>query len=114
MKQAREKLDAVKTNTDESYVRNEVYGSWLSSSAVRDILKQVIKMNEGKRADVLKLITDISAQAEWQAPANKKIIEELKASFVIEEKKIEEKRDIATAKVKTETRTSLTGLDRMR
>lgn len=46
MKQAREKLDAVKTNPNESYVRNEVYGSWFSSTAVRDILKQVIKMNE--------------------------------------------------------------------
>lgn len=114
MKQAREKLDAVKTNPSESYVRNEVYGSWLSSSAVRDILKQVITMNAAKRADVLKLITEVSAQSEWSTPANKKIIEELKASFVVEEKKIEKQKDVAVAKVKTETRTSLTGLDRMR
>lgn len=62
----------------------------------------------------MKLITEVSTQTEWQTSANRKIIEELKASFVVEEKKIEQKKDVAVAKVKTETRTSLSGLDRMR
>ncbi len=99
LQQARAKLDVAKWRNDSIVAYREVHGSIFSSDSVKDILKQVMRINGDNKAKVDQLLADAMLQEEWKSSEKAKILADLRASFESDFQKIQEKQALDKAKV---------------